>query len=211
MKKIYNYFVSALVFLSALGLKGAEVSLSNFDGGGSGALPIVDSTGTLLGSSSTAAIGFFTDEAAVALGDFSSFNQFGGDLNFASVAANNIEGLIAGDYSEDILSGSNFIGEEITLFVRNSTDSEWLVARTERVFAEDAPIFSSSINLFNDSDITYLFGGVPGPSIDYSAQGLTGLQSSISTSPVPEPSTYALFAGVLILGYSVIRRSRVEG
>ena len=67
---------------------------------------------------------------------------------------------------------------------------------------QDNPLYTATVNLYSDSDITYLFGGIAGSAADYG----TGPQSSIQTAPVPEPSAYALLGGLLALGCVMLRR-----
>ena len=211
MKKINRILIPASIFLSTFSLKALTVGLDNLAFTSSiEILALVDSSGTPLGALDSVEIGFFTDESAVMAGDFSSFNQFGTTL---SAVAFGQDGLVSGSYN-GLTSGAEaaFVGQNITVFVTNSTNDEWLVAKTNTLFQSDAGNSSLStpvnlVSLNNAGDITYLFGGAAGPSVDYSALS-AGIQPSISTAPIPEPSTYALFAGILSIGFVAVRRRR---
>jgi hypothetical protein len=178
----------------------ATISFSNFDSGSFAGLAIVDSSNNLLGTSSTAEVGFFSDEAALAGADFSSWNSFGSVANFG--AGYDLSGVYTGDASSSTAGASAFIGQSITTFITSASGSEYLVAKSAQTFGQDNPLFTATVNLYSDSDITYLFGGIAGSAADYGV----GPQSSIQTAAVPEPSAYALLGGLLALGCVMLRR-----
>ena len=180
----------------------ATISFSNYDSGSFAGLAIVDSSNNSLGLTSTAQIGYFSDESLVASGDFSTWVSFGSAANFG--AGFDIAGLFGGDASASTAGTSAFIGKNITTFITNSTGTEYLVAKSAQTFGQDNPLFTATINLFSDTNISYLFGGSAGASVDY---GL-GAQSSIQTAAVvvPEPSAYALLGGLLALTCVMLRR-----
>ena len=178
----------------------ATISFSNFDSGTFAGLAIVDSSNNLLGTSSTAEVGFFSDEALAAAGDFTTWNSFGSVANFG--AGYDLSGVYSGDASSSTAGASAFIGQSITTLITSASGSEYLVAKSAQTFGQDNPLFTATVNLYSDSDITYLFGGIAGSAADYGV----GLQSSIQTAAVPEPSAYALLGGLLALGCVMLRR-----
>lgn len=188
--------------LAASSVQAASVSFSNFNSGTFAGLVIVDSSGTSLGNTATAAVGFFSDEVAAAGGDFSSWTQLGDAANFGSAAVFSIAGLYSGAGNGAINIGDAFIGQNITTFI--TAGSEFLIAQSTATFAADAPAFLEDMNIFSDVGTTYLFGGLAGPLVDYGA----GDQASIATAAVPEPSTYAALAGLVALGAVMVRRRR---
>ena len=190
--------ILSLIFAVATA-NAATISFSNFDSGSFAGLVIVDSSDAALGLTSTAQVGYFTDEAAVGGGDFASWVGFGAAANFG--AGYSIDGLFAADASASTAGASSFIGQAITTFITNSTGDEYLVAKSGQTFGQDNPLFTATYNLFTDST-TYLFGGASGSAVDFG----TGPQSSVATQAVPEPSTYATLAGLLALGFVMLRR-----
>ena len=191
--------ILSLIFAVATA-NAATISFSNFDSGSFAGLAIVDSAGTSLGLSSTAQVGYFTDEAAVGGGDFTSWVGFGAAANFG--AGYDIAGLYSADASASTAGASSFIGQAITTFITNAAGTEYLVAKSNQTFGQDNPLFTATYNLLSDSGTSYLFGGTAGPSVDYG----TGAQSSVATAAVPEPSTYATLAGLIALGFVMLRR-----
>lgn len=192
--------VLSLIFAVA-SANAATISFSNYDSGSFAGLAIVDSSDTLLGLTSTAEIGYFSDESLVASGDFTTWVSFGSAANFG--AGFDITGLFGGDTSTSTAGTSAFIGKNITTFITNSSGTEYLVAKSAQTFGQDNPLFTADINLFSDTNISYLFGGSAGASVDYG----TGPQSSIQTAAVvPEPSAYALLGGLLALTCVMLRR-----
>jgi len=196
----------AVASIAVANVQGASVTFSNFDSTTFDALVIADSSGSALGLTSTAAVGFFSNEVAAAAGDFSSWNQLGSSANFGGGFS--INGIYTGQGGGAILAGSAFIGQNITTFITSASGSEFLVAKSTATFAVDAPTFIEDMNIFSDTGTSYIFGGLAGPAIDIGAG--TG-QSSISTAAVvavPEPSTFAALAGLCALGAVMVRRRR---
>ena len=195
----------AVASIAVANVQGASVGFSNFDSANFNALVIADSSGSALGLTSTAAIGYFSDASAASTGDFSSWNQLGSAANFG--AGNFIEGVYGGQGGGAILAGSAFIGQNITTFITSASGTEFLVAMSGLVFAADAPTFFADTNIFSDDGISYVFGGSEGPEINFG----TGNQFSIKTAAVvavPEPSTFAALAGLCALGAVMVRRRR---
>ena len=179
----------------------ATISFSNFDSGSFAGIAIVDSSGSALGVTSTAQVGYFSDEASVSTGDFTSWVGFGAAANFGG--GYDIAGLYSADASASTAGASNFIGKAITTLITSASGTEYLVAKSNQTFGQDNPLFTATYNLFSDSGTSYLFGGTAGPSVDYG----TGAQASVATAAaVPEPSTYATLAGLLALGLVMLRR-----
>ena len=178
----------------------ATISFSNFDSGSFAGLAIVDSSNNMLGTSSFAQVGFFSDEAQAATGDFTSWNPFGTAASFGG--GYELPSIYGGDASSSTAGASAFIGQSITTLITSASGSEYLVAKSAQTFGQDNPLYTATVNLYSDSDITYLFGGIAGSAVDYG----TGPQSSIQTSAVPEPSAYALLGGLLALGCVMLRR-----
>jgi hypothetical protein len=189
--------ILSLIFAVATA-NAATISFSNIDSGFDG-ISIVDSSGVSLATTSTAQVGYFTDEAAVGSGDFASWVGFGAAANFG--AGYDYAGLYTADASASTAGSSSFIGKAITTFITNVAGNEYLVAKSSTTFGQDNPLFTASYNLAADAT-TYLFGGAAGPSVDY---GL-GAKPSVATQAVPEPSTYATLAGLLALSFVMLRR-----
>ena len=178
----------------------ATISFSNFDSGTFAGLAIVDSSNNLLGTASTAEVGFFSDEALASVGDFTTWNSFGSVASFG--AGYDLAGVYSGDASSSTAGASSFIGQSITTLITSASGSEYLVAKSSQTFGQDNPLFTATVNLYSDSDITYLFGGIAGSAADYGV----GPQSSIQTKAVPEPSAYALLGGLFALTCVMLRR-----
>ena len=178
----------------------ATISFSNFDSGSFAGLVIVDSSNNSLGLTSTAEVGYFSDEALAQAGDFTTWNSFGSVANFG--AGFDIPGLYSGDASASTAGASPFIGQSITTLITSASGSEYLVAKSDQTFGQDSPLFTATVNIYSDSGITYLFGGTAGSSVDFG----TGPQSSIQTAAVPEPSAYALLGGLFALTCVMLRR-----
>ena len=178
----------------------ATISFSNFDSGTFAGLAIVDSSNNLLGTASTAEVGFFSDEALASVGDFTTWNSFGSVASFG--AGYDLAGVYSGDASSSTAGASSFIGQSITTLITSASGSEYLVAKSSQTFGQDNPLFTATVNIYSDSGITYLFGGTAGSSVDFG----TGPQSSIQTAAVPEPSAYALLGGLLALTCVMLRR-----
>lgn len=87
------------------------------------------------------------------------------------------------------------VGSNLYMWVFDSSDpstsSEWgLFGSSNWLMPPDLASVSLTSNLIDN----VVFGDVSG--------------NNFITSPVPEPSTYALLAGILSIGYVVVRRSR---
>ena len=142
----------------------ATISFSNFDSGSFAGTAIVDSSGSSLGLTSTAQVGYFSDETSASAGDFTSWVGFGtGGFG----AGYDIAGLYNVEASTSTAGASSFIGQAITTFITNSAGTEYLVAKSNQTFGQDNPLFTATYNLFSDSGTSYLFGGTAGPSVDY--------------------------------------------
>ncbi len=191
--------VLSLIFAVA-SANAATISFSNFDSGTFAGLAIVDSSNNLLGTASTAEVGFFSDEALASVGDFTTWNSFGSVASFG--AGYDLAGVYSGDASSSTAGASSFIGQSITTLITSASGSEYLVAKSDQTFGQDNPLFTATVNIFSDSGITYLFGGTAGSSVDFG----TGPQSSIQTAAVPEPSAYALLGGLFALTCVMLRR-----
>ena len=203
MKKNTLFLVASLIANSVV-LNGADILFTNFDDQTFQGLVITDSSGSALDSTSTVALGYFSDESAVSLGDFSSFQSL--DMGFfASIDTFNIDGLFYETYDAEL--SNDFIDQNITLFVTNGTGDEWLVAKSNLTYQADAPLFTASVNLFDDQDsITYLFGGQSGVDIDYGVGPMPSISTASVSAVVPEPSTYAAICGALMFLFVAYRR-----
>jgi len=189
--------ILSLIFAVATA-NAATITFTNIDSSFAGTA-IVDSAGSALGLTSTAQVGYFSDETSASAGDFTSWVGFGtGSFG----AGYDIAGLYNVEVSASTAGASSFIGQAITTFITNSAGTEYLVAKSNQTFGQDNPLFTATYNLFSDSGTSYLFGGTAGPSVDYGA----GAQASVATAAVPEPSTYATLAGLLALGFVMLRR-----
>ena len=204
MKPLVTVIVSLLVVCSANAAQYAFKNIgpsSAFD-----ALGFVDSAGAGLSTDATIELGYFTNEAQASTGVFTSWTQFGNDVSFATSGAFSTDGLFNGDVSGDILSGSSFIGKSITMFVTNDDGDEFLAAKTNFTFAEDNPLTTGDVFIYDTTSVTltYLFGGA-------SYTGFTlpsglGARDAVKTLAVPEPSAYALLGGLLALTCVMLRR-----
>ena len=158
----------------------ASIEFSNFDSSTFDGLAIVDSTGEMLSTSAIAEVGYFADEAAVRNGDFDSWMQFGSIETFGAGYA--LLAVYSGSSDASTSGDSSFIGKNITTFITNRARTEYLIAKSSQTFGQDNPLFTATVNLYSDSDISYLFGGTAGPTVDYGA----GPQDSIATSSVAD-------------------------
>ena len=166
--------------LTAINVYSANIEFSNFDSSTFSGLAIVDSAGEMLSTSAIAEVGYFADEAAARNGDFDSWIQFGSLETFGAGYA--FLAVYSGSTDTSISGDSSFIGKNITTFITNRARTEYLIAKSSQTFGQDNPFFTATVNLYSDSDISYLFGGTPGPTVDYGA----GSQNSIATSSVNE-------------------------
>ena len=214
MKNLITLLVSSLLVFSA---NAAQYSFKNIGPSPAfEALGIVDSAGAGLSTDAVVQLGYFTDESVAtgaAGGVFTSWTQFGSDVdaddgisNFATAGAFSTDGLFNVSISGSILSGSSFIGKSITMFVTNDDGDEFLAAKTNFTFAEDDPLTTGNVDLYDSESITltYLFGGA-------SYTGFTlpsglGARDAVKTLAVPEPSTYALLGGLFALTCVMLRR-----
>jgi len=200
MKKSFILFC---LLASAMSLNAATITFSNTDSGWTSLLAVVDSSGNeIANGSGSVSIGYFTDESAVASGDFSSFTQFGSSVAFGDGGAYNVASIYSGEVSQAIAGGSSFIGQNIYTFATFAGDA--LVAKSTTLFAADAPLFTTSMDIANDAGITYLFGGQANSSIQIFGAGTV---PSIRMA-APEPSTYAALSGLLALSSVMLRRRR---
>lgn len=200
-----TYTILSLLIASVGSLSALTVNFSNVDSGNLGEswLPIADSSGNAVPFGlGTVSVGYFSNEAAVASGDFSSFVLFGASstVNGASLDAN---GLYQDATAQTVGAGSSFIGE--TLFTFISYNNEYLVAKSSVLFFEETgPTDSIGMNINSDAGISYLFGGDTGPNVEV-ADG-AGFVPSITLQAVPEPSAFALIAGCFGFAWVMVRR-----
>lgn len=202
MKKTIT-LIAGLTALSSL--NALSVNFSNTDFGFTNYLPITDSSGSVVSSGfGSVSVGYFTNEAAVSGGDFSSFVQFGSS-SIVNGAGFDADGLYFSSTSQTVGAGSSFIDEFLFTFV--SFNNEFLVAKSSfQFFEETGPTDEISMDIANDSGITFLFGGDEG----FSAVVADGVPAvpAVSLAAVPEPSTYAALAGFCALGWVMLRRRR---
>ena len=188
----------ALTLSVAVGLSAATISFSNFNTNTNGdVVPIVTSTDGVIDGSGVASLGYFTDDVAVGNGDFSSFIEFG-SVNFATAAAFSTDSVFNDALSGNILTGSSFIGKAMYAYI--TVGSEALVAKSNSLtFEIDNPLFNAKF--ITTQNVAYLFGG-DATTVNFGGAPLSGVQ----TSPVPEPSAYALLSGFLALSWVMVRR-----
>jgi len=198
MNQILTTLTVSLV--ASLSASAATISFSNYNTNTNGDLiPIVTSADALIDGAGVAALGYFTDDLAVASGDFSGFVEFG-NVNFSTPAAFSTDSVFNDSLSGDILSGSSFIGKAMYAYI--TFGGEALVSKSNSLtFGEDAPLFTAEF--IASQDVAYLFGG----NITTVDVGF-GSQSAVQTSLVPEPSTFAALAGLCSLGVVMVRRRR---
>ena len=142
-----------------------------------------------------AQISNLTDAGALA----ASFTQFGDASSFGTAAVNNFGGYFSFAPNGDGGSAA-FAGNQIYLIGGNgssiATSSSLFVARSDAVFAADAPLFSASINL----DDTILLGASGGTNTIQPTFGAFQMANVGDIVPEPGVSILALFsAGLLVL------------
>jgi len=199
--------ITILASLIAVAASNAmTVSFSNSNGSFSNVLAVSTSSGaTIADGSGLAAVGFFSDEAAVATGDFSSWVQFGTGSAMGDGAAGDAPSVFIASESITVTSGDTFDGQSLFLYV--SFNNEHLVAKSDSVtFTFDNPVSAGEIAL-QDGGFSYLYGGASGPDVDLSGSG-NFIVSSVQLQAVPEPSTFAALAGLCALGAVMVRRRR---
>jgi len=195
--------LSLAITLAASSVSAATITFSNTNTAFDSLLAVVSSTDQVItNGNGSISVGYFTDDTAVSSGDFSSFVQFGSSTTFGAGNAFGVSSIYVGETSQDILAGSSFIDENIYTFVTFGGDA--LVAKSTLTFQQDNPTFVAGMDIANDGGISYLFGGTAGPLVDLGG----GDVASIRLQAVPEPSAYAALAGLMALGYVMVRRRR---
>ena len=167
---------------------GSQILIGNFDTTGAFDFNLI---GTLAFDSYAEVSPFFTQYGADATETVSTFSgiQQGG----SGISTDTGSQIYFWAFNDSILSNATEWA-----IVRNS-DSSWLVP-------SDPTPGSTSINLGVSTGTRFIeFGD------ESSNLGPTAAEFNVQTMlVVPEPSTYALFAGILSIGYVVVRRARAR-
>ncbi|MGK0456334.1 MAG: hypothetical protein ACJAUA_000632 [Zhongshania aliphaticivorans] len=206
-----NYLIVVLYLFVTSSAFSASISFDSLgsqweDGSGS---PLSDGNIVLIGNFDTSGV---FDFSSIGTSEYDSYNevssfftQYGLDTTETEFGASGVQQGGTGPSSDT--------GSAIYFWAFNSSDvslaTEWaIVSNTDLSWfvPSDSPIpGSTSIDIGGLADTRSIeFGNLS------SNLGI-GDQLNIQTALlVPEPSTYALFAGVLAFGYIVIRRSRSQ-
>ena len=209
-------------FASVIYLNAASVIVTNTNSGADAAYGLFNQNGSLISESfsNNIRIGYFNSafdpDTAWSNGDIAqldaNFVQFGNTFGMF----NGFDGVIDGAAAAD---STPFVGNQITLW---ATDGSSFTSQSGQhmIYSFDALTFQAEP--WKDGQV--LLGTDTGSFLNESGfasgdfgnftydSGLGGgtLPGFNTVLPVPEPSTYALLAGVLVLGFSVVRRSRAK-
>jgi hypothetical protein len=203
MKKI-KFILTALFAAGALNAQSINIDFgSTFDGGTFDGLYFADSTNTVYNSNGLITVGYFSD-----IGGQSDFVSYLAD--FTQIGSETAFGAVNGYLSASASTTSDVSGQfAYVLVLGGITD-----------FANAAS--ATSYSIFGDSGWAALpAGGVP-PTVanlltlvpdnivvgSFAASGTSGTLSGITTTAVPEPSTFAALAGLCALGVVMVRRRR---
>ena len=188
-----NKTISILASLFIVAASNAAVTVSIIANTGSGLYQ--DKLGSNLSDGSLLKYGFF---------DESSYSSLGAaaQSNFASVDAlfTQVEEVFASD-GEYLSLSNSFSG-----LTQGNKFYTWVFNAADGASATEWGIFSSSNSLWSvpaDIGVATLTTSV----IDNLVVGGTS-GSNYTLAAVPEPSAYAVLAGVLSLGYATVRRRR---
>ena len=202
-------------------LDAANVTIQNINDDGNAAYALFDESGALIdgATSNNIRIGYFSGsfdpDLAWASGNLDSLNSNFVQFGTSSAGMAGINGVFQ---SEIVAASDSFSGEQITLWATNGaafTDlsGQHLIYTFDTLTFQSDPwvgqvlLGTNSGSFLNESGIAS--GEFGNFSNDYDLGG--GSLSGFNTvSPVPEPSTYALFAGILSIGYVVVRRARAR-
>jgi hypothetical protein len=191
MKSLYLFCILILVNAN---LQATTVTLS-------GETVFESDENSPLSGGSYVSVGYFTDGF-----DFDTIPSLTWS-NLLSTSYNEISGSFtinpAGN-GAGIGSQTNIFGESLFVWFFDTTNMPVLILDQEfGLFS------SSSLEWTAKGDSVSDFNSLVIEDIDIVEYGSI-VNGGVSLAPVPEPSTYALFAGVLAFGYIVIRRSRSQ-
>jgi hypothetical protein len=207
-----------VLFTSVVCLNAASVIVTNING--DAAYGLFDQSGSRVSGSfsDNIRIGYFESsfnpDTAWSNGDIALLNtnfvQYGDSFGMLD----DFDGVING--APDVES-TPFVGNQITLWATDgssftSQSGQHLIYTFDSLTFEEEPWIGGQVLLGTDSgsflnESGFASGEFGNFSYDYELGG-GALPGFNTVSPVPEPSTYALFAGVFALGYIMIRRSR---
>ena len=178
------------LLLSVSQLLSNQISITNIDG--SLISPLTDQNGNALNTGTGfMTLGYFTDDASVQQGDFSSFTSFSETKVAINGYFSNLDGLTSEYFLfSDIPTTNPNVYLYITLnsSETSSQQAEALVLKTDAKFSDDADIHLGT-------DGTILWGIRPG-----NGEDPYGDEDTISTQAViPEPETFAIALGIIAL------------
>ena len=139
--------------------------------------------------------------------------QFANSLSLLSQApvslvfSGDVSSTVDGAATDWVISFASKIGSGTgSILVEFSTDgSSYTVVETINVTTTDTAFTSNLSNEIADAGYVRLTLNNGDIFLDNVA-----LQGTLTTAPVPEPSTYAAFAGLAVLGMTVLRRRRAK-
>ncbi len=211
--KIYKIIISIYLIL-ACSLTAATI---NFDSFGS---QWEDSSGNPLADGSQIQIGNFdtSGEFNFSLIGTAAFDSYAEVLPFFTSYGSDVTETLAGVFPGGQSGGSGSstdTGSQIFFWGFNNADpssaTEWaIVSNTNAAWfvpADPVP-GTTSIDVGNDSATRIIEFGTE--STNTGALGAAFNVQTAMVSAVPEPSTYALFAGILSIGFVAVRRHRLR-
>ncbi len=197
MRRIQIIF--CVLLLSVSQLLSNQISITNVDGGIIS--PLTDQNGNALPTGNGfMTLGFFSDDASVQQGDFSSFTSFSETKPAINGYFSNLDGLISEYF---LFSEIPAINPNVYLYITldssetTSQQAEAWVLKTDAKFSDDADIHLGT-------DGTILWGIRPG-----NGDNPYGDEDTISTQAViPEPTTFATTLGIIVLLTIAYRRKK---
>ena len=203
MKKI-KLILGVLLTANLVNAQSVDIDFgSTFGGPNFDALFFADSTDTVYNSNGLITVGYFGD-----IGGQSVFASYLAD--FTQIGSETAFGAVDGYLSASTNTTADVSGQTAYVLVLGGVTD----------FANAAS--ATSYSIFGDTGWAALpAGGIPAPVANlltlapdnivvgsFAASGTSGTLSGITTTAVPEPSTFAALAGLCALGAVMVRRRR---
>lgn len=215
MKNIIPLLFASSALLSSLA-SAAVVNFQNLNTAGDNGYGLFDESNTRLSTDLTenVRVGFFdlTNTEINNLwgsGDLTSLDAAFVDFGLSGMSI--ADGLFQDVANAAITGSSNFINQKITLFVSTSSNfvdenEEYFIFQFDNTFqSDDSGLFTTGVILGEDLG-TLLVGDDNNPNATFDYGGGSALQGYNTASVVPEPSAFAAIAGILALGWVMVRR-----